>query len=69
MTSIWAEKPELNEQLKELWTEGLSASQIARKLSNGLTRNAVIGRVTRMGLNANGNHPRKARTATPRASP
>ena len=32
------------EQLKSLWTEGLSASQIARALG-GVTRNAVIGKV------------------------
>jgi GcrA cell cycle regulator len=37
------------EQLKNLWTEGLSASQIARALG-GVTRNAVIGKVHRLGL-------------------
>jgi GcrA cell cycle regulator len=37
------------EQLKTLWTEGLSASQIARALG-GVTRNAVIGKVHRLGL-------------------
>ncbi len=37
------------EQLKALWTEGLSASQIARALG-GVTRNAVIGKVHRLGL-------------------
>ncbi|HEY5046632.1 MAG TPA: GcrA family cell cycle regulator [Rhizomicrobium sp.] len=37
------------EQLKSLWTEGLSASQIARSLGN-VTRNAVIGKVHRLGL-------------------
>src|ERR1700761_692630 len=36
------------EQLKTLWTEGLSASQIARALG-GVTRNAVIGKVHRLG--------------------
>ncbi|MEM9750581.1 MAG: GcrA family cell cycle regulator [Pseudomonadota bacterium] len=35
--------------LKRLWTEGLSASQIAGKLG-GVTRNAVIGKVHRLGL-------------------
>ena len=30
------------ELLKRLWTEGLSASQIAGRLGNGVTRNAVI---------------------------
>src|SRR3569832_2080177 len=37
------------EQLKNLWTAGLSASQIARALG-GVTRNAVIGKVHRLGL-------------------
>jgi GcrA cell cycle regulator len=37
------------EQLKSLWNEGLSASQIARVLG-GVTRNAVIGKVHRLGL-------------------
>lgn len=43
----WTE--ERVEQLKLLWTEGLSASQIARVMG-GITRNAVIGKVHRLGL-------------------
>ncbi|MEM7619393.1 MAG: GcrA family cell cycle regulator [Pseudomonadota bacterium] len=35
--------------LKKLWSEGLSASQIANRLG-GVTRNAVIGKVHRLGL-------------------
>jgi GcrA cell cycle regulator len=35
--------------LKELWADGLSASQIAGRLG-GVTRNAVIGKVHRLGL-------------------
>lgn len=37
------------EQLKKLWIEGLSASQIAAEMG-GVTRNAVIGKVHRLGL-------------------
>lgn len=37
------------ELLKKLWTDGLSASQIAAELG-GVTRNAVIGKVHRLGL-------------------
>ncbi len=37
------------ETLKKLWAEGLSASQIAGRLG-GVTRNAVIGKVHRLGL-------------------
>ncbi len=38
------------ELLKRLWAEGLSASQIAAQLGGGITRNAVIGKVHRLGL-------------------
>lgn len=38
------------EQLRQAWMEGKSASQIANLLGNGLTRNAVIGKVHRLGL-------------------
>lgn len=36
-------------QLQKLWTDGLSASECARALGD-CTRNAVIGKVHRMGL-------------------
>lgn len=38
------------EVLKKLWAEGLSASQIAGELGQGVTRNAVIGKVHRLKL-------------------
>ena len=44
----WTE--ERVEVLKKLWLDGHSASQIARQLGDGLTRNAVIGKVHRLGL-------------------
>lgn len=37
------------ERLKKMWGEGQSASQIAKELG-GVTRNAVIGKVHRLGL-------------------
>ncbi len=40
------------EILKKLWAEGLSASQIAGELGQGVTRNAVIGKVHRLKLSA-----------------
>lgn len=43
----WTE--ERVELLKTLWAEGLSAAQIANKMG-GVTRNAVIGKVHRLGL-------------------
>jgi GcrA cell cycle regulator len=44
----WTE--ERVELLKKLWADGLSASQIAAELGGGVTRNAVIGKVHRLGL-------------------
>src|ERR1700712_4517764 len=44
----WTE--ERVELLKKLWLEGLSASQIAGILGEGVTRNAVIGKVHRLKL-------------------
>jgi GcrA cell cycle regulator len=50
------------ELLKKLWTDGLSASQIAGELGN-VTRNAVIGKVHRLGLS--GRAKDKAASAAP----
>jgi GcrA cell cycle regulator len=44
------------ETLKKLWTDGLSASQIAAELG-GITRNAVIGKVHRLGLSGRAKSP------------
>ncbi len=44
--SIWT--PELVERLLKLWEQGLSAAEIARELGQGLSRNAVIGKVHRL---------------------
>jgi GcrA cell cycle regulator len=46
-TMSWTD--ERVELLKRLWSEGLSASQIAAELG-GVTRNAVIGKVHRLSL-------------------
>ena len=60
----WTE--ERVERLKQLWAEGLSASRIAAELG-GITRNAVIGKVHRLGLSgraktSTGGQPRQRRT-------
>ena len=52
------------EVLKTLWMDGLSASQIAARLGDGITRNAVIGKVHRLGLSGRGS---PTRVAKPRA--
>jgi GcrA cell cycle regulator len=66
----WTE--ERVELLKKLWADGLSASQIAAELG-GVTRNAVIGKVHRLGLSGRAKSPssavprvRKARPASMR---
>lgn len=58
-------------RLKTLWIEGYSAEQIARALANGITRNAVLGKVHRMGLSAgrSGGSTRAPTTPGPRPSP
>jgi GcrA cell cycle regulator len=43
--------PERSAELEILWKRGLSATQIAGVLGDGLTRNAVIGKIHRLGLN------------------
>jgi GcrA cell cycle regulator len=43
------------ELLQKLWLQGMSASKIAGELANGLTRNAVIGKVYRLGLSGRAN--------------
>lgn len=38
------------DQLKRLWQQGMTASQIAEELGQGVSRNAVIGKAHRLGL-------------------
>lgn len=63
------------ETLKKMWAEGQSASQIAKELG-GVTRNAVIGKVHRLGLSnrvgggvVEGEEPEVAAPVTPRPEP
>lgn len=57
------------ETLKRMWAEGQSASQIAKELG-GVTRNAVIGKVHRLGLsNRVGGGKDEAEDDTPAAKP
>jgi GcrA cell cycle regulator len=45
------------ETLKTLWREGLSAAEIARRVG-GVTRNAVLGKIHRLGLSGRAVAPR-----------
>jgi GcrA cell cycle regulator len=66
----WTE--ERVEKLQELWNEGMSAAQIAKVLG-GVTRNAVIGKVHRLGLSNRAQPakaaPAEAEPAAPAAAP
>ncbi|MGH6798957.1 MAG: GcrA family cell cycle regulator [Roseiarcus sp.] len=57
------------EQLKQHWTEGKSASQIAGLLGNGVTRNAVIGKVHRLGLAGRAKSPSSSASRPRRLAP
>src|SRR5437868_9966473 len=74
MTFLDQKRPELQtwtdervELLKALWADGLSASQIAGELG-GVTRNAVIGKVSRLGLAGRMKRPATPRVYKPRAA-
>lgn len=41
---------ERDELITKLWQEGLSASEIAKRIDRSVTRNAVIGRLHRLGV-------------------
>ncbi|PWG17824.1 GcrA family cell cycle regulator [Salibaculum griseiflavum] len=56
------------EILKKMWGEGQSASQIAKELG-GVTRNAVIGKVHRLGLSNRAGSGGGAGAAAPKAEP
>lgn len=51
------------ETLKKLWTDGLTARQIADMMGGGVTRNAIIGKVHRLGLSG---RPKTIRVARPK---
>ena len=55
----WTE--ERVELLTKLWQDGLSASQIAKKLG-GITRNAALGKMSRLGLTSRSAPSKPART-------
>ena len=60
---------EIVEQLKQHWIDGKSASQIASLLGNGVTRNAVIGKVHRLGLAGRAKTPSSGASRPRRMAP
>jgi GcrA cell cycle regulator len=61
---VWTDP--LVEELKQLWADGYSYSQIARALGNDISRCAVSGKVARLGLPARVTTMRSTRTYSPR---
>lgn len=59
LTMAW--KKETDELIRKRWVEGLSASQIAAEI--GVSRNAIIGRVHRLGLSGRANSGKLGREA------
>lgn len=62
------------ELLRKLWNDGLSASQVAAEIGAGITRNAVIGKIHRLGLSQRAKtpiapRPRMAKPPRPQAAP
>jgi GcrA cell cycle regulator len=62
------------EMLRKLWNDGLSASQVAAEIGAGITRNAVIGKIHRLGLAQRAKtpiaaRPRVAKPQRPQAPP
>ena len=55
------------ELLKKMWNEGQSASQIAKELG-GVTRNAVIGKVHRLGLSNRAGSATPSKAATDKSA-
>jgi len=52
---VWSK--ERVKELKKLWAAGLTGTQIAKELGEGLTRGAIMGKVHRLKLPPR--HPRK----------
>lgn len=69
--SVWSD--ELVERLKALWADGnRSASDIAKELGAGISRNAVIGKIHRLGLSgrvAGRSSPRQRKLSEPKSKP
>lgn len=57
------------DELRLLWKQGESCSQIARRLADGCTRNAVIGKVHRLGLGARVSPSRPVKLMRERRAP
>lgn len=64
VVSVWTE--ERVDQLRAMYANGISCSRIAAELGVGFTRNAVIGKVHRMGLPLRGQGRQEPQPKKPR---
>ena len=62
MVFEWTEQHVDN--LRDMWSSGATARQIAEKIGHGITRNAVIGKANRLGLSSP--DPKRRRRIAPR---
>lgn len=69
MAFDWTGHPEIEEKLQTLWSEGISCSRIAKALGHGLTRNAVISKVHRLGLAGRSTVSSMRKASEPRVQP
>lgn len=64
--SIWKDRPDLLDKLQALGnSHKLSMSQIASELGNGITRNAVCGKLYRLGIQCRPPLPSRRLAAKP----
>jgi len=68
MTSVWNDEAK-SDELRKLYNEGLSCRHIAGIMGCGLSRNAIIGRVHRLGLERRGRSPYPPKSAKVKAEP
>ena len=67
MLKNWTENEEMVARAREMWVSGTSATVIAAALGHGITRNAVMGKMHRMGYRRPNFKPRvvKVRPSAP----
>jgi GcrA cell cycle regulator len=68
MSSVWTDEAK-SDELRKLYGQGLSCRQIAVIMNCGLSRNAIIGRVHRLGLERRGRSPGPRKSAKVKSDP
>jgi GcrA cell cycle regulator len=68
MTSVWTDEAK-SDELRKLYGQGLSCRQIAVIMNCGLSRNAIIGKVHRLGLERRGRSPGPRKSAKVKSDP